>query len=101
MEEKPTHYEKLEITYFSDCSMVIMGDHVSKEIAKELMDKEDPDNHVEDVEHCWVRYEWMSDEDIEAEFTAEVERRPRWWVLYEQLKRPKGITRKATVIIPA
>jgi len=101
MNEKPTHYEKPEVTYFSDFSMVIIGNHVSATLAQELMEKQDPDTRVADVQHCWIRYEWMSDEDIEAEFSADVERRPGCWFLYKQLKRPKGITRKATVIIPA
>lgn len=88
----------LWIECYSDSSWVINGDHLSKEQAQEIANKEDPDMIVEDVKHVWTRLQYMSDEEIEDDFPMVIpEKRPRWWMLYEQTTRPKGITRKATI----
>lgn len=89
----------IKLFSFSDSSWVIIGDHVSKEDAQKLATEEDPCLIVESVQHCWVRYEFIADgESIFDDF--EPSERPRWWVLHESQSRPKGVVRKATVIIP-
>ena len=89
----------LEATQFSDGTWVVIGDHVTKERAQELMSKED-DMIVENVQHLWVRHEFITeDEALENDYEWTEKGRPRWWRLCEQTKRPKGVTRKATVII--
>lgn len=88
----------LRIECYSDCSWVINGAHLNKEQAQEIANKEDPDMVVEEVQHVWTRLEYMSDEEMESECPMVVpEKRQRWWVLYEQTNRPRGITRKATM----
>ena len=90
---------ELEATQFSDGTWVIIGEHVSKEKAQELVNKED-DLIVEEVRHFWVRHEFISeDEALENDYEWTEKGRPRWWRLCEQTQRPKGVTRKATTII--
>lgn len=90
---------ELEATQFSDGTWVIIGDHVSKEKAQELVSRED-DLTVEEIRHFWLRYEFIpEDEALENDYEWTEKGHPRWWRLYEQIKRPKGVTRKATVII--
>jgi hypothetical protein len=91
----------LEATQFSDGTWVIIGEHVDKEKAQALLSKED-DVTVEDIQHFWIRYEFISeDEALENDYEWNERDRPRWWVLCEQKQRPRGVTRKATVIIPS
>lgn len=55
---------------------------------------------VEEIKQFWVRHEFIpEDEALENDYEWAEKGRPRWWRLYEQTKRPKGVTRKATVII--
>jgi len=88
------------VELLSDGTWIIAGVHTALEKAKEIMLKEDPGAIVTDVYHCWLRYEFMSDEDVidnDIKYYGEG-KRPRWWILHETTKRPKGITKKATVL---
>jgi len=90
---------ELEATQFSDGTWVIIGEHVSKEKAQELASKAD-DLIVDEIRHFWIRHEFIpEDEALENDYEWTEKGHPRWWRLYEQTRRPKGITRKATVII--
>ncbi|MCK9570281.1 hypothetical protein M0R72_15150 [Candidatus Pacearchaeota archaeon] len=85
---------ELELTLFSEGEWVIIGDHLSLEEALEYAKKEDPEHALSftEVKHYWVRYEFAEGDERE-EFQIE-----SWWRLHETTKRPKGITKKATVL---
>lgn len=89
--------DELKVDAFSNGEFVVIGEHISLERAKEMMSKEDPGAIVTEVKHYWVRYEWMTDEDIDDfDVGYGTTIRPQWWVLHETTLRPKGLTRKAT-----
>jgi hypothetical protein len=90
----------LEAEMFSDGSWVVIGEHIGIEHAIELMKKSDPDATVTGVNRNWVRYEFMTDDEIaenDIEYYGDGGR-PTWLRLHEKPTRPDGITKKATVI---
>ena len=87
--------DSLELFQFTDSSWVIMDAHLPFNEAIKIVEKEDPElvKEFHGVNHWWVRYEFAEEEDREDYGVTS------WWVIHETTKRPKGITKRATVMI--
>jgi len=104
---------KPELVRFTDGVMVIIGAHLSLEEAKEQFGKEYNEevdafddnagipivSTIDEVKHWWVRYEFIGENNCPDDYD-DPEPGDALWMLKEQEKRPKGCTRKATVINP-
>jgi len=97
---------KPELVRFTDGVYVIIGDHLTLEEAQrqfgERYEEEidaDTDEPViiNSVKHWWVRYEYIGPDNCPDEFD-DPEPGDALWMLKEQIKRPKGVVRKATVV---
>ena len=85
----------LELSLFSEGEWVIIGDHLSLEDARDIAKKEDPEHSLSftEVKRYWVRYEFTEADECEEYGIL------HWWRLHETTKRPKGITKKATMLL--
>jgi hypothetical protein len=95
---------KPELVRFTDNVYVIVGDHLTleeaqKQFGKEYDEEVDEDEPVtiDSVKHWWVRYEYLGPDNCPDDYD-DPEPGERMWMLKEQMKRPKGVVRKATVI---
>ena len=95
---------KPELIRFTDGLYVIVGDHLTLEEAQRQFGEEydgeiDSDEPVtiDSVKHWWVRYEYLGEFNCPDDYD-DYEPGDALWILKEQIKRPKGVVRKATVI---
>lgn len=108
-----TKQKPSELMRFTDGLYVIVGAHLTLEEAQEQFGKE-YDEEIDDydtklnksvtstidwVKHYWVRYEYIGEFNCPDDFD-DPEPGDRLWILREQINRPKGVVRKATVINP-
>jgi hypothetical protein len=101
---------KPELVRFSDDTYIIIGAHLTLEEARDQFGKEydsEVDAYddeakkeiftpIESVKHWWVRYEFIGEDNCPDDFEGDPG--DSMWILHEREKRPKGITRRATVI---
>lgn len=89
-----------DLIMMNDGSWVIAGAHLTAEEAEEQFgkkwrDESDETDKITRVDHAWLRYEKIGEDDMDFE---DVDPGTSLWILYETKKRPKGVTRAATVI---
>ena len=85
----------------NDGSWVISGAHLTAEEAEKQFGEKyrketDEIGTISLVRNAWLRYEKIGEDDMDFE---DVDPGTSLWILYETNKRPKGVTRKATVIL--
>jgi hypothetical protein len=95
---------KPELVRFTDNVYVIVGDHLTledaqKQFGREYDEEVDEDEPVtiDSVKHWWIRYEYLGPDNCPDDYD-DPEPGEAMWMLKEQLKRPKGVVRKVTVI---
>ena len=100
----------VKLVRYTDGIYVIEGAHLTLEEAKKLFEKEydevvdaydfDKDceiiSGINKVTHCWIRYEFVGEFNCPDDF--DFEPGDAIWLLYTTKNRPKGVTRKATII---
>jgi len=96
-----------ELVRFTDGVCVIIGDHLTLEETRKRFGDEygeeyydydaDKPGIIESVKHWWVRYEYLGPYNCPDDFD-DCDPGDAAWLLREQIARPKGVVRKATVI---
>jgi hypothetical protein len=74
-------------------------EEAQKQFGREYDEEVDEDEPVtiDSVKHWWVRYEYLGELNCPDDYD-DFEPGDALWMLKEQIKRPKGVVRKATVI---